>query len=250
MTGASGGGVTRAPAAVRTVPPPPEGATRLVLVRHGEAECNVAGVVGGRLGCTGLSPLGRAQAEALRSRLAESGALAGAAALYASVLPRALETASIIAPEMGDGQLDVVADCDLCELHPGEGDGLTWDQFTERFGVPAWDNDPSTPLSPGGESWSGFVARAGDALEAVAARHPGAIVVVVCHAGVIESALLRFLPLADGARLRLRTEHTSLTEFELEAGAGAWRLLRYNDAAHLANAAVAAAQSAEASADV
>ena len=38
--------------------------TRLVLVRHGEAECNVAGIVGGPQGCTGLTDLGRVQAAA------------------------------------------------------------------------------------------------------------------------------------------------------------------------------------------
>jgi len=44
--------------------------------------------------------------------------------------------------------------------------------------------------------------------------------------------MLRFLPLASGeARLGLRTAHTSITEFETTDGG--WRLLRYNDAAHL-----------------
>ena len=62
--------------------------------------------------------------------------------------------------------------------------------------------------------------------------HRGELVVVVCHAGVIESSLLAFLPVAPGrGRLRLPTEHTSLTEWEL--GDDGWRLVRYNDAAHL-----------------
>ncbi|HLX89809.1 MAG TPA: histidine phosphatase family protein [Acidimicrobiales bacterium] len=222
------------PASVRAVVPSVPGATRLVLVRHGEATCNVSGVVGGRLGCTGLSTLGLEQAASLARRLAAHGELAAAKALYASVLPRALDTAATIAPAVGNGTLEVVADCDLCELHPGEGDGLTWEQFTARFGEPPWDDDPDVPLAPGGESWSGFVERAGGALEAVARRHPGEVVVVVCHAGVIEAALLRFVPIEKGARLRLRTDHTSLTEFESDPGGGAWRLLRYNDAAHLA----------------
>lgn len=221
------------PAGIRMVPPVSDSATRLVLVRHGEAECNVAGVVGGRRGCTGLSRRGAEQADALRRRLAATGALAGAGALYASVLPRALETAAAIAPVVGHGALEIVADCDLCELHPGEGDGLTWEQFTARYGEPKWGDDPTTELCPGGESWAGFVERAGSALAAVAGRHCGQVVVVVCHAGVIESALLRFLPLEYGARLRLRTEHTSLTEFETDDDGATWRLLRYNDAAHL-----------------
>ena len=228
------------PAGVRTLPaedPSATPRTRLVLVRHGEATCNVTGVVGGPRGCTGLSDRGRAQAAALGRRLARSGELAGAAALYSSVLPRAVETAAAIAGAVGGGGLAVAQDCALCELHPGEADGLTWAQFTARFPEPDWDRHPATVLAPGGESWSGFVTRAADALAALVRRHPGDLVVVVCHAGVVEAAMLRCFGLGATPRLRLPTVHSSLTELEVasEGGAaGAWRLRRYNDAAHLA----------------
>ena len=106
-----------------TIPP----STHLVLVRHGEADCNAQGIVGGHRGCTGLSPLGVAQAEALRARWESSGEMREASAFYASVLPRAIETAEIIAPALGD--LALTTDCDLCELHPGESDGMTWEEF-------------------------------------------------------------------------------------------------------------------------
>jgi len=219
------------PAGVRTVGTDTADSTRLVLVRHGEAKCNVDGVVGGPRGCRGLSPVGARQADALALRLAATGELAGASALYASVLQRALDTADAIARWVGGG-MTPVADCALCELHPGDADGLTWAEFSERYGEPDWDADPGTPLAPGGESWSSFVQRAHRALVELAARHQGSTVVVVCHAGVVESAMLRFLPLASGeARLGLRTAHTSITEFETTDGG--WRLLRYNDAAHL-----------------
>jgi probable phosphoglycerate mutase len=221
----------RVPRGVRTVPEVSEGRTRVVLIRHGEATCNITGVVGGHAGCTGLSPLGRTQAHALRTRLLETGELAGAGALYASVLARALETAAIVSPAIGSGAA-AVADCDLCELHPGEADGLTWDEFRLRYGEPDFDVDPGTVVAPGGESWTSFVARASGAVRRAAEAHQGELVVVVCHAGVIESTLLAFLPVApERTRLGLPTEHTSLTEWEL--GEGAWRLVRYNDAAHL-----------------
>jgi probable phosphoglycerate mutase len=219
------------PAGIRTIPPPAAGATRLVLVRHGEANCNVDGIVGGLTGCTGLSAAGVAEAEALRRRLVASGELAGAAAVYASVLPRALETAAIVAPCLGG--LQAVADCDLCELHPGEADGLTWAEFSDRYSVPNWDDEPDNVLAPGAESWTGFTARVARALTAIAERHLGDLVVVFCHGGVVEASIECMLPVAaERGRLKLRTEHTSLTEWEL--GPGGWTLLRYNDAAHLA----------------
>jgi len=231
------GGRPGPPAGVRSVVPATEDATRVVLVRHGEATCNVAGVVGGHLGCSGLTDVGRRQAGALRARLAATGELGGAAALYASVLPRALETAAVIAAAVGEGT-PATADCGLCELHPGEADGLDWDEFRRRYGEPDFVGDPDTLVAPGGESWRGFVARATEALAAVAAAHRGRLAVVVCHAGVIEASLVRHLPLAPATRLRLATEHTSLTEWD--ASEATWRLLRYNDAAHLRGAQVPA----------
>jgi 2,3-bisphosphoglycerate-dependent phosphoglycerate mutase len=220
------------PPGVQTIPPPPlAGSARIVLVRHGEAVCNVAGVVGGLLGCTGLSPLGVTEAMALRDRLVGSGELAGVAAVYASVLPRALQTAAIVAP--GLGGLAAVPDCDLCELHPGEADGPTWAQFIERYPGPNWDVDPDALIAPGGESWTGFVGRVAAVLTRTAQRHGGQLVVIFCHGGVVEASIEALLPVASWrGRLKLRTAHTSLTEWEW--GPGGWTLLRYNDAAHLA----------------
>lgn len=238
-------GRTAPPDGVRTLRSASPGATRLVLVRHGEAVCNVSGVCGGPQGCEGLTDKGRDQVAALHDRLAESGELAGTDVLYASVLRRAIETAELLAPALVDGQPAgadaahrvprVVAVCDLCELHPGDADGLTWTEFVETFGSVDWDEDPDRPIAPGGESWTGFVNRVDGALDALAARHPGQRVAVATHAGVVEASLLAKLPVVggrEGVRLKLRTEHTSLTTWEVEEGQ--WRLIGYNDASHLA----------------
>lgn len=220
------------PEGLRTTSDPTPGATRIVLVRHGQGEVNVSGVIGGIKGCTGLSELGRSQVAAMARRLAASGELADADVLYASVLPRAIQTAQILAPSLGMRPEDVIEDCELCELHPGAADGLVWEDFVATFDAPDWDEDASVPLSPGGESWVAFVDRSADALETLAARHPGKLIVVGTHAGFIESTLIRHLvgspKGAQHPRMRLRTGHASLTEWE-HSDAG-WRLLRYNDA--------------------
>jgi len=231
------------PEGIRTVPAiAGQSATRVVLIRHGEAECNVSGVCGGPRGCHGLTPYGVRQVEALRDRLGSTGELAGADALYASVLPRAVQTAELLAPVLRslgpDGTTGPAPtlrlDCGLCELHPGEADALSWSEFTARFGDPDWDVDPGRPIAPGGESWTGFVGRVAETLEQLVSRHPGQLVVVACHAGVIEASMLGMLPITagrEGARLGLRTHHASLTSWESEGGR--WRLLAYNDATHL-----------------
>lgn len=205
--------------------------TRLVLIRHGESKCSRSGVIGGLQGCTGLTARGIYEAEALRDRLLCTGELDGATALYSSVLARAVQTAEIASPGIGRG-LGPVTDCGVCELHPGDADALTWDEFVARYGAPDFDAQPDLPLCPNGESWTGFVERASASLRTIALRHQGEIVVVVCHAGVIEASLIAFLPVAPSrGRLKLRTGHTSLTEWELQESG--WQLLRYNDTAHL-----------------
>jgi probable phosphoglycerate mutase len=220
------------PSGVRTIGLPAAGATTVVLVRHGESVCGVEGVVGGIIGCTGLTATGVGQVQALADRLGRTGELSGVAALYASVLPRAIATAELLAPALDrwrDGPpLEVVTDCTLCELHPGEADGLTWPEFVARYEQPDWSADPTQPFAPGAESWTGFVERAAGAVTRVADQHPGETVVVACHGGVVEASMLCFLPTTPGrGRLGLRTEHASLTLWE--RGSGDWLLRRYND---------------------
>ena len=215
---------------------PAEPPTRLILVRHGEAQCHVDQVVGGSKGCTGLSDLGRRQSDALRRRLERSGELGGADVLYASTLPRAVETAEAIAPALGGPA--VKQDEDLCELHPGEADGITWEQFRERY---TWAGDASAtgasvyrPMAPGAESWARFSERVGAALHRLADDHPGQSVVAACHGGVIQSSFhaLGQLPLVQPFLLHI--ENTSLTEWRLDPPEHRWTLVRFNDAAHLA----------------
>jgi probable phosphoglycerate mutase len=220
------------PEGVRRVAARAEGTARIVLVRHGEAECNVAGVVGGVIGCTGLTDLGRRQVQALAERLVRTGELGTVDALYSSVLPRAIETAQILAPALGVPTADIVQQCDLCELHPGEADGLSWQEVIDQFGVPEWDAEPDQVIAPGGESWSGFIERVAIALRGLAQRHPGEVVVAAVHAGVIEASLIANLQIPPDASRRgwVRIVHASLTEWEWLPAQSRWVLVRVADA--------------------
>ena len=70
---------------------------RLVIIRHGEAVSNVEDLIGGHDGCRGRTDRGLAQCEVLADRLRTTGELDGAAAVWTSVLPRAIESAEIVA---------------------------------------------------------------------------------------------------------------------------------------------------------
>jgi probable phosphoglycerate mutase len=224
----------RAEAGVLRIFPPEEGATRVVLIRHGEAECNLSHIIGGPEGCTGLTDLGRFQVNALADRLYESGELRGATALYSSVLPRAIETAQRLRPVVGPGPEalgPIRARCDLCELHPGDADAMEWSAMVEAFNVPDWDRDPTVPIAPGGESWSEFVERASGAVRGLARMHPGELVVAAVHAGVIEATMIAFLGVAPEVYRRgwVRIVHASMTEWEWVPSEDRFVLLRFND---------------------
>lgn len=212
--------------------------TRLVLVRHGESQVTVNRVVGGLATCSGLSDLGRQQAEQLRERLAGSRELVhdplaeSELALYASSYPRAIQTAEIIAPSLGVS--DVKIEPGFGEQDPGpDCDGMTFAEFVERYGRPDWETNPYGVSYPGGETVAAFDLRVGTTLSDVLDRHSGGTVVVACHAGVIDRVLRQLLRGPTSGVFELYTRNTSLTEFVL-ASSGKWRMVRYNDAAHLA----------------
>ena len=209
--------------------------TRLVLVRHGESRAIIDEIVGGHEGCTGLTDTGRRQAEALRDRLARTHELDDAAAVYTSLLPRAIETAEIIAPAIGDGHR-VERDCDLCEIHPGEGDGLTWTEFGEKYGND-FGIEPWQPLAPGGESLADFNHRIGTTLFRLARDHRGETIVLVCHGGIVIGSMIEFLQLSRRGldRANVHPTYTSLTEWVRDDDTGRWALDRFNDHAHLAD---------------
>jgi probable phosphoglycerate mutase len=204
---------------------------RLLLVRHGEAYAGFHGPIAGPTGCAGLTPDGRRQAEALRDHLGSSASV-HADVLVASILPRAIETATIIGPGLG---LDLsVTDCDLCEVHTGEADGVDWSQYNERYGSFDMEAEPDRPFAPGGDSWNSFHTRVRATLDRYAQEYADQTVVAVCHAGVIIASMRLLLGIVDpSTSAHLQPTNTGLTEWEHQPSNGRWLLHGYNDAGHL-----------------
>lgn len=210
---------------------------RLVLIRHGEAEAGLRGVIAGQAGCTGLTEHGVDQARALADRLRASGELDDCRTLLSSPLARARQTALVLAEALPAAAVEEVPD--LCELLPGEADGLTWQAYEERYGRfdrgeldDALMRSPDRPFAPGGESWNTFRARVRSTLRGLADRFPADAVAAVSHAGFIMASILVIFDIPrPGTGARLDPDHTSLTIWHVEGAA--WRLERYNDAYHL-----------------
>lgn len=204
--------------------------TRLAIVRHGEADSNARDTLAGHETCNGLTGHGRRQVEALAARLGRTGEFEGAAALYSSILRRAVETAEILAPALGG--LPIETTCSLCERHVGEADGMTWSQYEEEYGRQVPGVDDYREMAPGGEAYAPFLDRAEAALYAVMERHPGRLVVVAGHGGIVGASVIRFLGIPDnGNAFRGYADNSSITEWEWTGTR--WWFVRYNDAAHL-----------------
>lgn len=225
--------------------------SRLVLVRHGESEGNVAATRAERTGAetvgiatrdadTPLSPTGEDQARALGAHLGGLPAAERPDAVWCSPYVRARRTAELVLDKAG---LDLapVVDERLRDRELGILDGLTSHGVARRFP----DEDARRERlgkmyyrPPGGESWSDVALRLRSLLgDLAAAELPGRTVLVVCHDAVIW--LLRYVceGLTEDQLMSRVAEQSvrnaSLTVLAAEDG-GPWRVERFDDVGHLA----------------
>jgi probable phosphoglycerate mutase len=205
--------------------------TRLVYVRHGESNTTVSRIIGGFRTCSGLSPLGVQQAERLRDRWLAQPEFAPDLVI-SSHFQRARQTAEIVVQAFAGSQ--VVVDDAFGEHDPGpDCDGMTMDDFVDRFGTGAWEDDPFGVTFPGGETLAAFQFRIGSAVRRMVDAHPDKTVLVVCHGGVIDAVVRLALKTVPTGGFAINTLNTSVTELSL-VRPNMWSMRRYGDAAHLA----------------
>lgn len=166
--------------------------TEILLVRHGQTAWNVERRRQGHTG-PGLNEQGRADARRAAGELVQMNGRRRISAIYSSDLARAAETAAIIGEALG---LPVTHDERLRERHQGLWQGrLTVEVMADHGEVVDFiGEDPLGGGPPEGETGQQVVERMADALNTIAAEHPGERVVVVSHGGAI--SLVRWLALA------------------------------------------------------
>ncbi len=196
----------------------------LILIRHATNDSLREGWLPGRLPGVHLNEAGRLQAEALAERLAG----VNLAAVYASPMDRAVETARPIADRHG---LEVELHPGLNEIDVGRWEGESFDRLRRR---PLWRRIlayPSGTRFPGGETAWEAQARVITALDEIIAAHAGETVAVVFHADPIRMAVAHYLGLPLALYRRLKISPASLTVLTL--GGPVPQLMRLNDTAHL-----------------
>lgn len=209
--------------------------TDLIIARHGEAHCNLAGLAGGDKTCTGLTDRGRQQVARLADRLRhEHETVAPVSVLYAAPRRRVQETALILGSALG---LPVRTEPALSGPRHGEADGSRWEDIKTAFGGPP-QSDPDRPYAPGSETWNGHLARVSACLAAITQRHAGQKIVIAGHGETAEAAFTLLLALPAGASTRagFAADHASLTRWHLRRnrfGQSVWILTAFNDTRHL-----------------
>ena len=185
--------------------------TTVLLVRHGQT-ATTGRVLPGRAPGLHLSDDGRRQAEAAAQRIAK---LKRVAAVYASPLERARETAMPIARVR---RLALRIERGLLELDVGSWTGSRLDRLSKR---PEWatvQRYPSGFRFPEGESFVEMQARVTAALARMVEHHRGGVVVAVSHADPIKAALAHALGMHLDLFQRLAIAPGSITTIVYGAG--------------------------------
>lgn len=191
--------------------------TLLFLIRHGETEWNHCGRIQGHCDLK-LTPAGEQQADCLAARFVGKNL----AAVYASDLQRAAETARRLARAVG---LTVCTLPALRERSFGDLEGRTVEEIRARF-----HDFQSSEAKYGMEPFASLQKRAVDCLTAIAQRHLSESVAVVSHGGLLNAFLHSITNGTLGTGVT-RLDNTGVTSVTYRAGQ--WKVIDVNDTRHL-----------------
>ncbi len=201
---------------------------RLLLVRHGVTTWNREGRFQGHRDAP-LADEGRLEARLLGERLAGDPERP---MIVSSPLGRARDTARIIAAALGNGLAPIQLDERLVEIGQGEWEGRTHDELArtdpERYA--AWATTDQEP--PGAEPIPDALRRVASAIDELNGDQVRPVC-LVSHGGILRLAA-RHLMRMDAARAwAMDVDNASLSELRRDRPLDPWRLVRWNDTAHL-----------------
>ncbi|MEM7016361.1 MAG: histidine phosphatase family protein [Pseudomonadota bacterium] len=200
--------------------------TKLIMVRHGETEWNLAGKMQGYLDSP-LTETGLAQAKAAAKRLR----FEQLDAIYSSDLGRARKTAKCIAKAR---EQVVQTHEGLREKSLGVLQGLTRSEMEQRHpeSFQAWKQSDYYWTPPEGESQASFTERCMITLEDLHRRHTNQTLALVTHGGFIAAVFRKILNLDwKDSRRRFSVLNASLNTFVYKDDN--WQLETWGDISHL-----------------
>lgn len=198
--------------------------TRLILIRHGETDCNLK-----RVYCGASDPFlndrGIWQSKRLAARLKDTAI----DKVYSSDLKRAYETAGIVFKNVRLEKLK-----DFREMDFGVFQGLRYEEVMEKYPYlyVKWVDNPAGVNIPGGESLEVLRERVIGGLTSVFSRHRGSTVAVVSHGGPIRIILCDALGFGLEKFWEIRQDSCALNIIDYP-GTSAPRIIKLNDISHL-----------------
>ncbi len=186
--------------------------TRFILIRHGETEWNRQDRFRGRSDVP-LNAHGTAQANSIAARLADLKI----DAVYASPLPRAIQTAQPLATSH---KLTIEQTADLLDIDYGAWEGMARDEIKLKYPdlYTTWVKSPGRVKFPGGESVRQVRLRMEKLLAELGDDHLGETVALVSHRITCHITLCIALGMPNDSIWHIRQDVGCINEFETRDG--------------------------------
>jgi broad specificity phosphatase PhoE len=202
--------------------------TRLIFVRHAEAEGNIQREFHGWTDSK-ITEKGHIQAKKASERLKN----VKIDIIYSSSMKRTIQTAEYIAKVKN---LPIIRTDKLKEINGGDWEGKKWDElpFLWPDEYDTWENKPHDHQMPNGESMKEFQSRLLDEVMYIINRNEGKNICVVTHGTAIRSMLCAFRGCELEEMLNIQWyDNTSFTIIDYENGS--FKVVLEGDASHLDN---------------
>ncbi len=202
--------------------------TRLIFVRHAEAEGNINRRFHGWFDSR-ITEKGHKQALKVAERLASMPI----DIIYSSSLTRTLQTAQYIADVK---QLPIIRTDKLREINGGDWEDMPFDQLPVLYPKEnkTWEEEPHLHQMPNGECVSEFYDRLMGEVKHIISNNPGKNICIVTHGAAIRTMLCRFY----GQKLEYIKnifwhDNTSVTVVDYDDKKDEFEVLMEGDTEHL-----------------
>ncbi|MHB8065498.1 MAG: histidine phosphatase family protein [Ruminiclostridium sp.] len=202
--------------------------TRLIFVRHAEAEGNFNRLFHGWYD-SNITEKGHKQAKKVAERLADIPI----DIIYSSSLARTLQTAQYIADIK---QLPIIRTDKMKEINGGDWENRAWEDIPILYPQEnhTWENEPHIHQMPNGENMTEFYERLLKEVKGIIDQNPGKNICIFTHGTAIRAMLCRFY----GATLEHMKniywhDNTSVTIVDYDDEKNDFEVLLEGDAEHL-----------------
>jgi len=202
--------------------------TRLIFVRHAEAEGNVKRLFHGWYD-SDLTKKGEEQAKLVADRLEK----VKIDVLYSSVLSRTLKTAKCISEKIS---LPIIKSDKLKEINGGDLENVGWDVIPKMWPEvhENWERRPNLVELPNGETMVEFQARLLKEVYRIINENEGKTVCIVTHGTAIKALKCKFIGLELNDMVAVSwCENTAVTVVDYDSEQDKFELLVDGDVSHL-----------------